>query len=64
MRLTFGPSLARELGRGRDGPTFQWHLYEMAATIASRQFWLWRAADDEGEVLDLLFQRRGKADWF
>ena len=23
-----------------------------------RQFWLWRAVDDEGEVLDLLVQRR------
>ena len=23
-----------------------------------RQFWLWRAVDDEGEVLDLLLQRR------
>ena len=27
-------------------------------TIAVRQFWLWRAVDDEGEVLDLLVQRR------
>jgi IS1 family transposase len=27
-------------------------------TIASRRFWLWRAVDDEGEVLDLLVQRR------
>src|SRR5271156_4878933 len=27
-------------------------------TIAGRQFWLWRAVDDEGEVLDLLEQRR------
>ena len=26
--------------------------------IAGRQFWLWRAIDDEGEVLDLLVQRR------
>ena len=26
--------------------------------IAGRQFWLWRAVDDEGEVLDLLVQRR------
>jgi transposase-like protein len=25
----------------------------MAITIAGRQFWLWRAVDDEGEVLDL-----------
>ncbi len=34
----------------------------MAAMIAGRQFWLWRAVDDEGEVLDLLVQpRRDKA---
>jgi transposase-like protein len=31
----------------------------MAVMIAGRQFWLWRAVDDEGEVLDLLVQRRG-----
>jgi putative transposase len=30
----------------------------MAVTIAGRRFWLWRAVDDEGEVLDLLVQRR------
>jgi putative transposase len=30
----------------------------MAVTIAGRQFWLWRAVDDKGEVLDLLAQRR------
>ena len=30
--------------------------------IAGRQFWLWRAVDDEGDVLDLLVQlRRDKA---
>jgi hypothetical protein len=44
---------ARELHRGRDRLTSQWHLDEMAVTLASRQFWLWRAADGEGEVLDL-----------
>jgi putative transposase len=34
----------------------------MAVTIAGRKFWLWRAVDDEGEVLDLLVQpRRDKA---
>ena len=31
---------------------------EMAVLIARRRFWLWRAVDDEGEVLDLLVQRR------
>jgi transposase-like protein len=34
----------------------------MAVKIAGAQFWLWRAVDDEGEVLDLLVQRqRNKA---
>jgi hypothetical protein len=30
----------------------------MAVIIAGRQFWLWRAVDDEVEVPDLLVQRR------
>jgi putative transposase len=30
----------------------------MAVMISGTQFWLWRAVDDEGEVLDLLVQRR------
>ena len=56
--LKFGPLFARELRRRRPRPTSQWHLDEMAVMIAGRQFWLWRAVDDEGEVLDLLVQRR------
>src|ERR1700689_2403097 len=44
--------------RRRPRPTSRWHLDEMAVTIAGRQFWLWRAVDNEGEVLDLLVQRR------
>ena len=56
--LKFGPLFARELRRRRPRPTSRWHLDEMAVTIAGRQFWLWRAVDDEGEVLDLLVQRR------
>ena len=55
--LKFGPLFARELRR-RPPPTSRWHLDEMAVTIAGRQFWLWRAVDDEGEVLDLLVQQR------
>jgi hypothetical protein len=56
--LKFGPLFARELRRRRPRPTSQWHLDEMAVMIAGTQFWLWRAVDDEGEVLDLLVQRR------
>src|SRR6478736_10428780 len=56
--LRFGPVFARELRRRRPRPTSTWHLNEMAVVIAGRRFWLWRAVDDEGEVLDLLVQRR------
>jgi putative transposase len=56
--LKFGPLFARELRRRRPRPTARWHLDEMALMIAGTEFWLWRAVDDEGEVLDLLVQRR------
>ncbi len=60
--LQFGPLFVRELRHRRPRPTAQWHLDEMAVAIAGRRFWLWRAVDDEGEVLDLLVQpRRDKA---
>ena len=59
--LKFGPLFARELRRRRPRPTSTWHLDEMAVMIAGTQFWLWRAVDDEGEVLDLLVQRRRDA---
>jgi transposase-like protein len=56
--LKFGPLFARKLRYRRPRPTAQWHLDEMAVMIAGRKFWLWRAVDDEDEVLDLLVQRR------
>jgi putative transposase len=56
--LRFGPLFARELRRRRPRPTAKWHLDEMAVIISGRRFWLWRAVDNEGEVLDLLVQRR------
>jgi transposase-like protein len=59
--LKFGPLFAKELRRRRHRPTSQWPLDEMAVLIGGRQFWLWRALDDEGEVLNLLVQRRRDA---
>jgi transposase-like protein len=56
--LKFGPMFAQELRHRRHRPTARWHLDEMAVIIGGKQFWLWRAVDDEGEVLDLLVQRR------
>jgi transposase-like protein len=56
--LKFGPGFAKELRRRRPRPTSRWHLDGMAVLISGKQFWLWRAVDGEGEVLDLLVQRR------
>src|SRR5919199_5439909 len=56
--LKFGPAVARRLRQGRARPTGHWHLDEMAVRIAGRQMYLWRAVDSEGEVLDVLVQRR------
>jgi putative transposase len=56
--MKFGPLFAKELRRRGHRPTSRWHLDEMAVLIAGRRFWLWRAVDDEGAVLDLLVQRR------
>jgi transposase-like protein len=57
----FGPLFARELRRRRPRPSARWHLDEMAAMIGGKRFWIWRAVDSEGEVLDILVQRRRDA---
>src|SRR6201987_5027090 len=56
--LKFGPLIARRLRQRRPQPSKRWHLDEMVVRIASRRMYLWRAVDDEGEVLDMLVQRR------
>src|SRR5271166_5678701 len=54
----FGPLIAANLRRRRSPPTGRWHLDEMVVRIGGRRMYLWRAVDDEGEVLDMLFQER------
>jgi putative transposase len=56
--LKFGPAIARRLRQRRPKPSPRWHLDEMAVCIAGEPMYLWRAVDDEGEVLDVLVQRR------
>jgi putative transposase len=56
--LKFGPLIARRLRRGRPRPSNRWHLDEMVVRIAGKRMYLWRAVDHEGEVLDMLVQRR------
>ncbi|KIC55980.1 transposase [Brevundimonas nasdae] len=54
----FGPLIARRLKKRRPAPSPRWHLDEMVCWIGGRRMHLWRAVDDEGEVLDLVVQRR------
>ncbi len=56
--LKFGPAIARRLRQRRPKPSPRWHLDEMAVRIAGERMYLWRAVDEEGEVLDVLAQRR------
>lgn len=56
--IKFGPLIARRLKKRRGAPSPRWHLDEMVCSIGGRRMYLWRAVDDEGEVLDLLVQRR------
>src|SRR6267378_1346742 len=55
--LKFGPGIARNLRRCRPRPSDR-HLDEMVVRIAGKRMYLWRAVDHEGEVLDMLVQRR------
>ena len=56
--LKFGPVLARRLRERRSGPSDRWHLDEMVVRIAGKRMYLWRAVDHEGEILEILEQRR------
>ena len=58
----FGHQYARKIRRQR-GPTVDtWHLDEVYLKINGELKYLWRAVDQEGQVLDILVQpRRDKA---
>ncbi|KAA0596281.1 MULTISPECIES: IS6 family transposase [Azospirillum] len=61
--LKFGPAIAVDLRRLRPRPSPpRWHLDEMVIRVSGKLMYLWRAVDDEGEVLEVLVQRpRDKA---
>ena len=56
--LTFGPSYARTLRRRRGRLGDKWHLDELFLTLNGRLQYLWRAVDEDGDVLDILVQSR------
>ena len=56
--IKFGPLIARRLKKRRGARSPRWHLDEMVCWIGGKRMYLWRAVDDEGEVLDIVVQRR------
>ena len=54
----FGRLFAHNLRKSRPAPSARWHLDEMVVRIGGERMFLWRAVDDEGEVLDMLVQKR------
>jgi len=56
--IKFGPLIVANLPKRRQPPSPRWHLDEMVVKIGGRRMFLWRAVDDEGEVLDVLVQKR------
>ncbi len=56
--VKFGPKIAANLRRRKLPPSPRWHLDEMVSTIAGERVWIWRAVDDEGEVMDMVVQKR------
>ena len=57
----FGQSFAGCLRRRRPRPGDKWHLDEVFIRIQGVQHYLWRAADQDGIVLDILVQERRDA---
>ena len=54
----FGQEYANQLRRRRPRPGDKWHMDEVFLTIKGARQYLWRAVDQEGNVLDILVQRR------
>ena len=57
----FGPEYACRLRRRQPRPADKWHLDEVFVQINGRRQYLWRAVDQDGNVLDILVQPRRDA---
>lgn len=56
--MKFGPAIAANIRRIRPRADSVWHLDEMVVRIRGQRMYMWRAVDREGEVLDMLVQKR------
>ena len=56
--LKFGQAYAHRIRKRRPTAFDHWHIDEVFVNIGGMQMYLWRAVDGEGEVLDVLVQKR------
>jgi putative transposase len=54
--VKFGPQIASHLRRRQTQPGNIWHLDEVVVKIRGRKYWLWRAVDQNGLVLEEILQ--------
>ena len=54
----FGQDYANRLRRRRPQPGDKWHLDEVFLTINGERHYLWRAIDQDDNILDILVQSR------
>jgi putative transposase len=54
----FGQGYANQLRRRRPRPGDKWHMDEAFLTINGARYYLWRAVDQDDNVLDILVQSR------
>ena len=59
--LRFGTEFAAKLRKRRPRPGDTWHMDEVYLKINGELFYLWRAVDQHGVVLDILVQERRNA---
>lgn len=56
--VKFGPQIAGNLRRRQPRPGDVWHLDEVVVKIAGKSFYLWRAVDQHGVVLEEILQSK------
>jgi putative transposase len=54
----FGLKYASTIRKRRRAVSPHWYLDEVFVSMGKQKYYLWRAVDDEGEVLDILVQKR------
>ena len=57
----FGGHFADCIKRDRPAAHDKWHLDEVVILINGEKYWLWRAVDGNGDVLDILVQKHRNA---